>query len=184
MPDSLLLVAGVGNVLRGDDAFGCEVARRLAARRLPGGVRVVDFGLAGIHLVYELLDGGYDRLILVDDWARGEPPGTLTLLEPAVDTGPLPEDAGESPDPNGMDPFTVLQLLRRFDARPPHTFVLVCEPVTTEWTMELSEPVAHAVDEAVELLSKLVAHEMDADGEEHGEAELAQAVSARPDRKA
>jgi hydrogenase maturation protease len=184
MPDSLMLVAGVGNVLRGDDGFGCEVVRRLAERMLPPGVRVADFGLAGIHLVYELLDGGDDRLVLVDAGARGEPPGTLTLLEPAVDTGPLPEDAGESGDPHGMDPVTVLQLLRRFDARPPRTLVLVCEPATTDWTMELSEPVERAVDEAVELLVNLVAHEMSPDVEEDGEAELAPAISTRRDRTA
>jgi hydrogenase maturation protease len=183
MPDSIL-VAGVGNLFRGDHAFGCEVARLLAERTLLGGVRVADFGLAGIHLAYELLDGGYDRLILVDDWARGELPGTLTLHEPAFETGPLPEDAGESADPHGIDPLTVLQLLRRFDARPTRTLVLACEPVTTEWTMELSEPVARAVEEAVELLANLVAHEKSAVTEEDGGAELAPAVSARPVRRA
>jgi hydrogenase maturation protease len=184
MPGSLLLVAGVGNAFRGDHAFGCEVVRRLAERTLPRGVRVADFGLAGIHLVYELLDGGYDRLVLVDAWARGESPGTLTLLEPSVETGPLPEDAGESADPHGMDPVTVLQLLRRFDARPPRTLVLVCEPATTEWTMAQSEPVARAVDEAVDLLVNLAVHGMGADAEEDGEAELAPALSPRTDPRA
>jgi hydrogenase maturation protease len=177
MTDSLLLVAGMGSVFRGDHGFGCEVARRLAERTLPPGVRVADFGVAGIHLAYELLDGGYERLVLVDTWSRGEAPGTLTLLEPAVETGPLPEDAGESADPHGMDPVTVLQLLRRFDARPPRTLVLVCEPATAEWTMELSEAVARAIDDAVEFLDNLVAHEMSAAAEEGRAAERTPAVS-------
>ena len=47
-----ILVAGIGNIFMGDDAFGCEVARRLAGRTLPEGVRVVDFGIRGFDLAY------------------------------------------------------------------------------------------------------------------------------------
>ena len=35
-----ILVAGVGNVLNGDDGFGVELAWRLAKRELPPGVKV------------------------------------------------------------------------------------------------------------------------------------------------
>jgi len=52
-----VLVAGIGNVFQADDAFGVEVASRLAARTLPPGVRVEDFGIRGVHLANELLDG-------------------------------------------------------------------------------------------------------------------------------
>ena len=40
-------IAGIGNIFLGDDAFGVEVARRLARRALPEGVHVVDFGIRG-----------------------------------------------------------------------------------------------------------------------------------------
>jgi hypothetical protein len=49
-----LLIACVGNIFLGDDAFGVEVARRLAAIELPEGVRVEDFGIRGIDLAYAL----------------------------------------------------------------------------------------------------------------------------------
>ena len=62
---SRTLVAGIGNIFFGDDGFGVEVARRLAGRPMPDGVRVEDFGIRGVHLAYELLDG-YDILVLVD----------------------------------------------------------------------------------------------------------------------
>ncbi len=60
-----VLVAGIGNLFLGDDGFGPEVVRRLADGRPPPGVRVVDYGIRGMHLAYDLLDG-YDALVLVD----------------------------------------------------------------------------------------------------------------------
>ena len=87
-----MLIAGVGNIFLGDDAFGPEVARRLAAEDLPGWVRVADYGISGMHLAYDLADG-YDAAILVDASPRGDKPGTVTVLRllgdglAVVDTG-------------------------------------------------------------------------------------------------
>ena len=39
-----ILIAGIGNIFLGDDAFGVEVARSLARRTLPGEIQVKDFG--------------------------------------------------------------------------------------------------------------------------------------------
>ena len=58
----------------GDDAFGCEVTRELAARPLPERVRVIDFGIRGLDLTYALLDG-YETVVLVDATPRGGRPG-------------------------------------------------------------------------------------------------------------
>jgi hydrogenase maturation protease len=43
-----LLIACVGNLFLGDDAFGVEVARRLSAVPLPDDAKAVDFGIRGI----------------------------------------------------------------------------------------------------------------------------------------
>jgi hydrogenase maturation protease len=59
-----ILIAGVGNIFLGDDAFGVEVVRRLAGRRVPEGVRVVDFGVRSLDLAYALLDGEHAATIL------------------------------------------------------------------------------------------------------------------------
>ena len=76
-----ILVAGIGNIFMGDDAFGVEVARRLSQRTLPAGVRVSDFGIRGFDLAYALQDG-YETTILIDACPRGEEPGTLFVVEP------------------------------------------------------------------------------------------------------
>ena len=75
-----VLVAGVGNIFLGDDGFGVEVARRLIDDPVTAGVKVADFGIRGVHLAYELLDG-YDTLVLVDAVSRGDPPGTVSVIE-------------------------------------------------------------------------------------------------------
>ena len=79
-----ILVAGIGNIFNGDDAFGVEVVRLLAQHSLPAGVKVIDFGIRGIDLTYALLDG-YDAAVLVDTAQRGERPGTIYVIEPDPD---------------------------------------------------------------------------------------------------
>ena len=101
-----VLAAGIGNVFFGDDGFGVEVADRMACTPLPDGVRLHDYGIRGIHLAYELLDG-YDALVLIDALPMGEEPGTVAVLE--VD----PDDvvAPSTMDAHSMSPATVLGLL-------------------------------------------------------------------------
>ena len=76
-----ILVAGIGNIFMGDDAFGVEVARQLSGRDLPAGVRVADFGIRGFDLAYALQDG-YETTILIDAYPHGDEPGTLYVVEP------------------------------------------------------------------------------------------------------
>ncbi|HEX2267996.1 MAG TPA: hydrogenase maturation protease, partial [Pyrinomonadaceae bacterium] len=75
-----ILVAGIGNIFLGDDAFGCEVVQRLLQRELPPEVSVVDFGIRGFDLAYALLED-YELSILVDATPRGDAPGTLYVIE-------------------------------------------------------------------------------------------------------
>lgn len=78
-----VLIAGVGNVLRRDDGFGVEVARRLQTMALPADVVVVETGIAGIALVQEL-QAGWDALVVVDAVDHGRAPGTVMFIEPEV----------------------------------------------------------------------------------------------------
>jgi hydrogenase maturation protease len=152
------LVAGVGNILLGDDGFGVEAVRLLAAEPLPAHVEAVDIGVRGVHLAYQLLDG-YDTFILVDATARGGAPGTLYLIEPGDPGGIEAEHA--LLDGHRMSPDSVLALLDTLCAgtggTPPGRILVVgCEPATIEEGIGLSDPVAASVPEAVRLLHRLV----------------------------
>jgi hydrogenase maturation protease len=160
-PTPRVLVATAGNVFLGDDGFGPEVARRLATTTLPEGVEVRDYGIAGLHLAYDLLDG-VGTLLLVDTVSRGEPPGALVVLE--VDGDDVREGQLST---HGMDPATVLGTLRTLGGRVPRTLVLGCEPADVDERFGLSDTVAAAVDGAVVMVHDLVAAELDgADGRE------------------
>jgi hydrogenase maturation protease len=151
-----VLVAGVGNIFLGDDGFGVEVAKRLAGADLPGWVQVADYGISGMHLAYDLADG-YDTAILIDTAQRGEEPGTLTVIEAGhpQQTGALTES--RLFDAHGMQPDVVLGVLDMLGAGSARVLVVGCEPASLDYGMELSEPVAKAVDAAVLLVMDLIA---------------------------
>jgi hydrogenase maturation protease len=162
-----VLVAGVGNVFLGDDGFGVEVARRLAGETLPGWVRVGDFGIRGVHLAYELLEG-YEAAILVDAAPRGEAPGTVYVIEPDLDGEPGPEvqdGSGVLVDAHGMEPDAVFALLKALGGDIPKLLVVGCEPAEVSERMGLSPPVAGAVDQAVAVVRELIGdHESGKEG--------------------
>jgi hydrogenase maturation protease len=148
------LVAGIGNVFFRDDGFGVEVVRRLSAMPCPAGVRVMDVGIRAHFLAFELLDGGYDALILVDATRRGHPPGTVTVVEPDVSAG---SPAGVALDGHSLGPEAVLHFLRAFGAVPPCVRLVGCEPESLDEGMDLSGPVSAAVDEALAVVREILA---------------------------
>lgn len=153
------LIAGVGNIFLGDDAFGVEVARRLAATDLPQHVKVADFGIKSVHLAYELLND-YDTAILIDATSQGEPPGTLFVIEPEVDAAPKEAAVreGDSPliDMHGLTPTEVLVLLHSLGGHVDRVLIVGCEPADITECIGLSETVEAVVDDAVRLVQELV----------------------------
>jgi hydrogenase maturation protease len=160
MTQMKILIAGIGNIFSGDDAFGSMVARQMAGHALPFGVRVIDFGIRGLDLAYALLDE-YDVAILVDAAPRGGEPGTLYVLECE------PADCAESSltappviDAHSMDPVKVLCLARSLGKTPARVLVVGCEPAflgsDDDPFMGLSEPVEAALGEAIRLIYSIV----------------------------
>ena len=144
------LVAGIGNIFNGDDGFGSEVAQRLAGRPVPEGVHVEDYGIRGVHLAYELLEG-YDLVVLVDALPRGEEPGTLFVLEPDVDLEDVPPL-----DSHQMDPRAVLGMVAELGGEIGRLLLVGCEPADTGDGIGLSPPVAAAVDTAARMVEELI----------------------------
>lgn len=151
-----ILVAGIGNIFLGDDAFGVEVVKRLATRTLPEGVRVSDFGIRGFDLVFALQDG-YETTILVDACPRGEQPGTVFVLEPDVDAFGSGRDVVM--EAHGMNPVNVIRMAKAMNVPLKQILVVGCEPETLggpEGHMGLSRPVEAALEGAVCVIEELV----------------------------
>jgi hydrogenase maturation protease len=154
-----ILIAGIGNIFLGDDAFGVEVARRLAERKLPDCARVVDFGIRGFDLAYALLDG-YDLTILVDATPRGSPPGTLYRIEPDLSGLGDPDSPGAALESHGMNPLNVFRLVRSMGGEPRRILLVGCEPAELgeeeDGRMGLSPAVATAVEEAARMIEGII----------------------------
>lgn len=156
-----ILVAGVGNIFLGDDAFGVEVAASLAKRRLPKEVMVRDFGIRGFDLAYALLNP-WEAVILVDALSRGEAPGTLVVLEPNLDGQANPASPDMAMNPHGMDPVRVLRLASSMGNISAQILIVGCEPNDfgdeLEGRMGLSPVVQNSVEEASDMVEELVEH--------------------------
>jgi hydrogenase maturation protease len=163
-----ILIAGIGNIFKGDDGFGVEVVMRLARHDLPVDVHVVDFGIRGIDLTYALMDG-YGAVVMVDTMQRGEAPGTVSVIEPRPQEIDVEVQLGFSP--HELDPVKAWQVARLLGAHCPRLLVIACEPLTfggDEGAMGLSAPVTEAVEPAVaaaELLARQLLGELEISGE-------------------
>jgi hydrogenase maturation protease len=155
MNSGRILIAGVGNIFFGDDAFGVEVVRRMAPLTLPEGVRAIDFGIRGLDLAYALLDP-WEAVILVDAVPRGGAVGTVYALE--IEDDPT-DGAGTAVEAHAMDPVKVLRMARDMGSTIKPVFLVGCEPgslAADEMCMEMSESVGAAVEEAIALIQALV----------------------------
>jgi hydrogenase maturation protease len=146
-----ILIAGIGNIFLGDDGFGVEVTQQIL-RDPPPGAKVEDFGIRGLHLAYALVDGGWDLLIAIDAMPRGQPPGTLYLLEPAS----LEDLPSRATDGHGMDLPAVFAHVRQLGGALPEVRIVGCEPASVEERIGLGPEVTAAVPEAVGMVRRLV----------------------------
>jgi hydrogenase maturation protease len=145
-----ILVAGIGNIFLGDDGFGSEVVRHADIEE--SGVRVVDYGIRGMHLAYDLLEE-WDTLVLVDAVPNRGSPGALHVFQ--ADHESTAGAAGL--DAHSMDPEAVFASLRALGGTPPYTLVVGCEAGSVEEGMGLTDPVAKAVPRAARTVQEIVA---------------------------
>ena len=157
-----VLVAGIGNIFFGDDAFGPAVLARLANESLPG-VRFEDFGIRGMHLAYELL-AGYDAAIVVDAVERDGAPGTLFVIDPSEPT------LATAPDAHRMDLGSVFGFVRLLDGEAPPITIVGAIPESLDEGAELSATALRAVAAAVPLVLR-VAREL-LESKEHAWSEV------------
>ncbi|OBF79168.1 peptidase M52 [Mycobacterium sp. 852002-51163_SCH5372311] len=147
-----ILVAGIGNIFLGDDGFGSEVVRHAEIPQDDDSVRVVDYGIGGMHLAYDLLED-WDTLVLVDAVPSRGRPGTLHVFQVDHQTG----SSAPGLDAHSMDPETVFASLRALGGSPPYTVVVGCEAGNVEEGIGLTDPVAQAVPRAARAVEEIVA---------------------------
>ena len=149
------LVAGFGNVLRGDDGFGVEVIRRLQGdQTVSDSAVLLEVGTGGVALAQALLTT-YDRLVIVDAMKRGGAPGTVYVLQ--VDS----VESLRSIDMHMAVPSRALGLAKALGALPPVIYMVGCEPdKVDDLELSLSPPVDAAVDYAVGQVRRLAAAEV------------------------
>ena len=155
-----ILVACIGNIFEGDDAFGCEVASVLARRIPDSEVRIVDFGIRGLDLTYALLDAP-DLTILVDAVSRGAAPGTLFVIEP--DLNDLGDEESAMVDAHALHPLQVLRAVKVMSGQLGRVLLVGCEPGDlggAEGRMGLTAPVEGAIGDAAELVNTLIEKEL------------------------
>ncbi|CAA0098252.1 Hydrogenase 2 maturation protease [Mycolicibacterium vanbaalenii] len=145
-------MAGIGNIFLSDDGFGPEVLRRVAPQLTDPAVRATDYGIRGMHLAYDLLDG-YDALVLVDALPDRGAPGTLHVFEADHDT----LSAATGLDAHAMDPAAVFAGLNALGGSPPYTVVIGCEVSCIEEGIGLSDVVAAAVPGAARAVEDVLA---------------------------
>ncbi len=125
---SAVLIAGVGNIFRSDDGFGSAVVDHLLRRDLPDGVGVVDYGIRGVHLAFDLSDA-VETLILVDTVPDAGGPGSVVVQE--VDPGPVRHAPTFDAHADGPEQPCCTSVAALGDALP-RTLVVGCQPVTLD----------------------------------------------------
>jgi hydrogenase maturation protease len=153
---SRILVAGIGNIFLGDDGFGPEVIRHaspgLATRDHAGAtVTVVDYGIRGMHLAYDLLED-WCALVLIDAVPDRGSPGTLHVFE--ADHGSIGATAGL--DAHGMDPAAVFASLDALGGTAPRTIVIGCEVRSVGDGIGLTDIVEAAVPRAADAIDSVL----------------------------
>ena len=144
-----VIVAGVGNVLRGDDGFGPAVTE-LLEDNMPDGVDVIETGIGGIALLQELMAGA-DGLVLIDAVDQGEAPGTIILMRPDV------PEAVHVPDIHLANPDRVLSMAKTIGCLPENVLIVGCQVSSVDTLGEgLSPEVQRALAIAVKKIKETV----------------------------
>jgi hydrogenase maturation protease len=149
------LIAGLGNIFQGDDGIGVAVVQALAGEQVPDGVVVRDFGIRGVHLAYELLDG-YDLVVMIDAVQRGGPPGTVHVIEHDTGARQAADDGDLLMDSHDMAPDEVLALVPKLGGTLNRVVVVGCEVASLDPCAQLSDPLMACVPEAVATVLNVV----------------------------
>lgn len=142
------LIAGLGNILLGDEGVGVRVIEEMERRfTLPAGLSLLDGGTAG----YALIDymKGYDRLIMIDAVRGGKKPGTIYRLN----ADDIQQRTDLKLSGHQISLPDVLLLAGKLD-KLPEILLIGIEPKDMDYNLELSSDVKDAAAKVIELLAQ------------------------------
>jgi hydrogenase maturation protease len=163
-----ILIAGIGNIFKADDAFGVEVVNQLRKKRAqkaeseqwPDSVEILDVGIRGLDLAYRLLDDGHELVVFVDTMSRGKVPGTLYQIIPDLESIGRDLAGTVAAEGHDMNPVNVLAWVMGMGGRLGQMRIVGCEPedlgTEEDLKMGLTPAVQSAVIEAVPAIEKVV----------------------------
>ena len=159
-----ILIAGVGNELRQDDAFGIEFVRAWS-EKMPKSDRIntMEVGIAGIHLVQEL-HSGYETLVLVDAVDYKRKPGTISIEEVEklsnIEEMPLDEKREFLADMHYTNPTRAMMLAKALNVLPEKVYILGCQSARhDDFDIGMSEEVTAAIPIAINELNKWITYQ-------------------------
>lgn len=154
-----VLIAGVGNELKQDDAFGIEFVKSFAKSvQYPERIKLMEVGIGGIHLVQEL-HYGYDVLVMADAVEWGENAGHVYFREMEsvsdIDEMPVFEKRTFLADMHYTNPIRALMLAKALNVLPKKVYILGCEAAThDDFAIGMSPEVTTAIPKAIEKLKE------------------------------
>ncbi len=147
------LIIGCGNLLRGDDAAGPVLIRRMWDRGLPDDVHCADGGTGGMDVAFQMRS--VPHVILVDACQSGSEPGTMFEV-PGEEVEQLPPIDGINLHAFRWDHAIAFGRWLLKDDYPDRVTVFLVEGETYEVGQELSPAVDQALDKLVDRIFEVI----------------------------
>jgi hydrogenase maturation protease len=146
-----VIVIGVGNRFRGDDAVGLKVVQRLG-----GAVRCFESDGDPSNLI--VLFGSDPDVVVVDAMASGTVPGTVSTIEIAIGYDrPIQVPLRSQSSTHGFGVFEALELARILGTVPDRLTVIGIEGADFSPGTDLSPQLESAVERVTDLILQLAA---------------------------
>lgn len=147
------LIIGCGNILRGDDATGPVLIRRMWERGLPEHVHCADGGTGGMDVAFQMR--GVPHVVLVDSCQSGSKPGELFKV-PGLEVEQLPPMEGINLHAFRWDHAIAFGRWLLKDDYPEKVTVYLIEGANYTVGQPLSEAVDNAIDGLVDRLFSFI----------------------------
>lgn len=144
--NSTILVVGVGNQFRSDDAVGLEVAREVASLNMPS-VEVIEHSGEGTSLME--VWKGFQNVIIVDAVLSGAKPGTIHTFDARQEK--IPTDFFHYSS-HAFGVAEAIELARTLNNLPQQLIIFGIEGVNFDFGTSVSPKIQEAIPRLVEMI--------------------------------